>query len=320
MDLEILICTHNRRPLLQRVVRSILAADLPAKFSIGLFVVANGCSDDTEDLLRSWEKDKTYFGNVAFRWQRVLELGKSVALNKSVSDIRAPVVAFVDDDHRVHHRYFYAIHEAINRFPNIALFCGRILPDWDAREPCWVHDEGPYRIYPLPVPRYEQGDVLGPLSESASTPGGGNLFMRTELIAKVGEFKTNLGPVGHNLGGAEDIEWVRRAVAQGTQIYYTPDAIQYHYVDTQRLTTRYLMKKAFERTSSTIKVMPEADNDIYGKIPIYTLRKSIVYALKAFSSLTAARRRYYLVRTAAALGEVDGFRYRAAFSKTQGST
>ena len=317
MDLEILICTHNRRALLQRVVRSILAAEFPANFSVGLFVVANGCTDDTEMLLRSWEDNKAYFGNVAFRWKSVPELGKSVALNRSVTDIRSPVVAFIDDDHRVHHKYFEAIHDAINHFPDIDLFCGRILPDWDAREPSWVHDKGPYRIYPLPVPRYEQGDEIGPLSETASTPGGGNLFMRTKLISRVGEFKTDLGPVGHNLGGAEDIEWVRRAVAQGTKIYYVPEATQYHYVDTQRLTIRYLMKKAFERTSSTIKVIPQAESNIDRRIPIYTLRKSFVYGVKALSSLSAARRRYYLVRTAAALGEVDGFRYRASVARHQ---
>ena len=303
-----MICTHNRCSLLQRVVRSILAAEIPTGVTVGLFIVANGCSDGTEALLKKWEHDSSYFGKLSFRWMPVKELGKSIALNQSLPEVQAPIVAFVDDDHRIHHQYICAIHEAVTEYPDTNIFCGRILPDWDAREPLWVHDTGRYRIFPLPVPRYDLGDQGGPLDENASTPGGGNLFMRSSITDKIGKFKSDLGPVGHNLGGAEDIEWVRRAISMGELLRYAPNAIQYHYVDTQRLTIRYLMKKAYERTSSTIRV--RTDDGEPSKIPMYTLRKSFVYGVKALLSVSASRRRYFLVRTAAALGEIDGFRKR----------
>ncbi len=85
--------------------------------------------------------------------------GKSHALNRAIPEIDTELTAFVDDDHRVDENYLIAIEQAAQTWPDAGLYCGRILPDWDGSEPAWVHDEGPYRIYPLPVPRYDQGDA-----------------------------------------------------------------------------------------------------------------------------------------------------------------
>jgi hypothetical protein len=43
-------------------------------------------------------------------------------------------------------------------------------------------------------------------------------------------------------------------------------------------------------------------------VPRYLYRKIAEYGLKALTAVTKARRRFYLVRTAAALGEFAGHR------------
>ena len=72
-------------------------------------------------------------------------------------------------------------------------------------------------------------------------------------LARVGKFSVELGPQGHNLGGAEDIDWVLRALALGAQLHYAPDMVQFHYVDGARLKTGYVVRKAFARSSSTAR-------------------------------------------------------------------
>jgi hypothetical protein len=182
------------------------------------------------------------------------------------------------------------------------LFCGRILPDWDGSEPAWVHDTGPYRIYPLPVPRFELGDTPREVTPDVAIPGGGNLFLRTLWLSRVGPFDTGMGPTGHDLGGAEDLEWVLRALRLGARLQYAPQVVQYHYVDASRLTLPYLMKKAYKRTASTVVI----DRSKGGSVPKYLFRKVAEYGLKACTALGHSRRRFFLVRTAAALGEIAG--------------
>ena len=87
------------------------------------------------------------------------------ALNRAVPLVENGILAFVDDDHRVDEDYLVEIYKASRAYSHAGLICGRILADWDGREPAWVHDTGPYRIYPLPVPLYDEGDQPKEITE-----------------------------------------------------------------------------------------------------------------------------------------------------------
>jgi GT2 family glycosyltransferase len=291
--LTVLICTHNRRPLLEKVLASLDAARRPTGWTVSIFVMANACSDDTLAYLASRQ------GVLPLNIDHEPQPGKSHALNRALLTLDADVLAFVDDDHRVDAGYLEAVCAAFDRAPEAALLCGRILPDWDGSEPEWVHDQGRYRVYPLPVPRFEMGDEFGPLQSTRGVPGGGNLAVRGPWLRRVGLFSTALGPQGHNLGGAEDFDWVMRALKLGAKLYYAPSMVQYHYVDGARLKTGYVMRKAFARSSSVARVE--------GVRPaVYMLRKVLGYLGAALTSVSAAPRRHYLVRLAASLGELHG--------------
>jgi len=302
-DLEVLICTHNRANLLEKALHSLQACAKPKGCSVGLFVVANACSDGTTALLEKLAGGTSRF---PLRWMEVPHPGKSHALNTALPRARGRLIAFVDDDHRVDSGYLESLARAATTYPEAELFCGRILPDWKGDEPEWVHDTGPYRIYPLPVPRFELDMAPGPVPPGSAIPGGGNLAIRRELFQRVGPFRTELGPNGHNLGGAEDIEWVRRAIEGGARLYYLPDMLQFHYVDSDRLTLSYLMRKAYERSASTVRLQ-EAAEAPFG-VPPFMIRKTLSYLAKAAFSLAPDRRRFYCTRLAASLGEIKGFR------------
>jgi GT2 family glycosyltransferase len=303
--LTVLICTHDRADLLVRTLRTLDDARRPAGWAVDVLVAANACSDDTHARLDAHQQQAGTPEALPLMWFAEPVPGKSNALNSALPRVRAELIAFVDDDHRVDAGYLEAVCRAAERHPEAALFCGRILPDWDGREPPWVHDRGPYRIYPLPVPRFDQGDEPFELTPDRAVPGGGNLAVRTATALRIGRFDTAMGPTGHDLGGAEDLDWVLRGLRQGARLRYVPDMVQHHYVDTARLTLGYVMKKAYKRTASTVRLEAPAGR---AAVPRYLYRKFAEYALLACTSLGASRRRYYLVRTAAALGEFAGYR------------
>mgnify|MGYP001166022977 FL=1 len=304
-SLTVLICTHDRAELLARTLLTLNSARRPTGWAVDVLVAANACRDDTHDVLERHCAQVEARGWLPLRWFAEPVPGKSNALNSALPRVGSELIAFVDDDHRVDAGYLEAVCRAADRHPEADLFCGRILPDWDGREPAWVHDDGPYRIYPLPVPRFDQGDEPFELTPDRAIPGGGNLAVRTATAARIGPFDTAMGPTGHDLGGAEDLDWVLRGQRLGARLRYVPDMVQYHYVDTARLTLGYVMKKAYKRTASTVRL--EADEG-RTSVPRYLYRKLAEYALLACTAVGASRRRYYLVRTAAALGEFAGYR------------
>jgi arylsulfatase A-like enzyme/glycosyltransferase involved in cell wall biosynthesis len=299
-ELTILICTHNRADLLQKALASLNRAQRPT-MPVRILVAANACSDDTVAQMQAYQAQQASQNWLPLRVIKVPTPGKSHALNEAIPQIETELTAFVDDDHRVDEGYLTAIEQAATSWPDAGLYCGKILPDWDGSEPSWVHDDGPYRIYPLPVPRYDQGDTPKVITaERGPIPGGGNLVIRRRVFELAGQFSTELGPHGHDLGGGEDSEYVLRTLERGERCQYVPAIVQHHYVDTERLQLGYLLKKSYQRTRSTARIHGS------GSVPMYMWRKLAEYGFHGVFSLSWAKRRFYWVRTAAALGEIQG--------------
>src|SRR5581483_5522433 len=246
VSVSVLICSHNRRALLARTIESLNAAARPAGASVELLVIANACTDDTHEFLTSYPCSHPH--GLPLRWIVEPTPGKSHALNRAFRESPGDVIAFVDDDHRVDAGYLDAVIAAARAHPDASLFCGRILPDWDGNEPAWVHDEGPYRIYPLPVPRFDLGEVPRMIGLDGSIPGGGNLV-----------------------------------------------------VDGERLRLSYVVRKAYYRSKSVMKL---DRRDI--SVRPYMWRKVLQYGAQMVFALDSARRRFFMVRLAAAMGEIHG--------------
>jgi GT2 family glycosyltransferase len=303
-QLTVVICTHNRAGLLEKTLASLNGARRPEGWEVTLLVGANACKDGTHAFLEEYQRQSAHEGWLPLSWFAEATPGKSHALNRALPQVGGELAAFVDDDHRVDSEYLAAVCAAAAAHPDADLFCGRILPDWDGTEPAWVHDTGPYRIYPLPVPRFDIGSESREVTPDVAIPGGGNLFVRVPWLSRVGPFATELGPTGHDLGGSEDLDWILRALGLGARLRYVPGMVQYHYVDGARLTLGYLLKKAYRRTASTVHLEQAPGR---AGVPRYLYRKLGAYAIKALTALRQARRRFYLVRTAAALGEIAGY-------------
>jgi glycosyltransferase involved in cell wall biosynthesis len=307
--LTVLISSHNRAGLLDRTLRYLNEARHPGDWAVDVLVVANACTDRTHTLLDLYacaaSDSATRGGRLRLRWVAEPRTGKSHALNCATPLLTSEWVALVDDDHRVDSAYLESVCRAAEAYPQTDILCGRILPDWDGSEPAWVHDDGRYRIYPLPVPRYDLGDRPLASPHETATPGGGNLVLRTALFDRIGDFSTVYGPVGRGLGGAEDHEWVLRAIAAGANVQYVPDIVQYHYVDPARLKLGYLVRKAYERSASAVRLGGSGDGS--GLVPAYMIRKAGVYSIAALTSAGPQQRRFQLVRLAASFGEIKGY-------------
>ncbi len=307
MDLTIVICTHNRAHLLKKTLGSINQTKRPSGCKVEILVVANACTDDTIEIFNSYNAKVSKKDWLPLRWIEEPIPGKSRSLNHAISEITSPVIAFVDDDQKVGLQWLLAVWHAVVENPKVTCFCGRMLPDWNGTEPSWVHDNGIYRIRPLPTPYFDMGDTPLNLTIDTHLPPGGCLFLRRSVFLQTGLFSLNMGPQGHNLAGGEDVDFMIRALKNGNRLLYIPNAIQYHYVDPARLTIWYLCKKTYCRSRDLMQIKAPPSGKKVGGIPVYLFRKVLSRLLKVVSTFNQGKRRYYLVRLATTLGEIEGF-------------
>lgn len=301
MKLCVVICTHNRRALLEKTIHSLMASRRPPHIKLELMVVANACSDDTQHYLEQLGRE----GNPGWslRWREEPKPGKSHALNSTLPQLEADWIALVDDDHRISDDFLLRIGRVITEQPGADMICGCIRPDWRGNEPDWVRDRGPYRIYPVPVPHFEPFDNARDLGADDPIPGGGNLVLKAAVPRRIGPFSTELGPVEDGLAGSEDTDFVLRALAVGFSLRYDPSIIQFHFVDPHRLRFGYVLRKAYQRSCSVTRVKTSG-----GPTPRHLWRKLAEYALRGLFAFAPKRVRFFSVRVAATLGEIRAYR------------
>lgn len=295
----LVICTHNRASLLCEALQSVAASPAPRRLELVTVVVANACTDDTIARVAALARTFPY----EMQTFEIPMKGKAHALNQALQRIDADAFAFMDDDQELSDGYFSALETGLCDRTE-PLLCGRILPAWTGAEPAWVHDPSPYAVRPLPIPIQEWGPEERLIRPDERVPGGGNLVARREAIQTIGPFRDDLGPRGHNLGGGEDIEWVRRGLARGVALRYLPDLMQRHAVDLSRLRLPYLMRKAYVRSRTSERLSTAAPS----RVPSYMWRKLADNLWHAGTALYVPHIRHYLVRVAATLGEIAAHR------------
>ncbi|MDD5389298.1 MAG: glycosyltransferase [Gallionellaceae bacterium] len=311
MDITVVICTHNRAELLGKMLEVLSQAVYAEGTEIEILTIANACRDNTVPVLERYSEVFAKRCLPHFRWLTEPVPGKSVALNLAIRESRGEVLCFIDDDQFVAPTFFPALTEALARHPEYEIFCGGMVPDWDGSEPSWVHETGPYRIGIRPFPEYDLGDSQLEVTSEMKLPSGGNITVRRDVFTRAGGFSTELGPQGHNLMGGEDLEFVRRAMQVGARILYVPAIQQKHAVEADRMATRYMMRKSYLRSLSNVMM----DTSPPERMRPYMFWKPAQFALLALTSLRASQRFYYLIRLAAAFGELRGAFSRQLFPK-----
>ena len=144
MKVTVVICSHNRSSLLLvktlKSVNNVIPPD--HNIQISIFVVANACHDDTLSQLCKYQTKQVTNHLIPVSFSEECKPGKSYALNKALSLIYDGWICFINDDHRLDERYFQAIIGAIDNPPKTTMFCGKVIPDWNGKEPTWAHEQG----------------------------------------------------------------------------------------------------------------------------------------------------------------------------------
>jgi glycosyltransferase involved in cell wall biosynthesis len=233
MFVTVAICTFNRAESLRQTLDSLRDIRAPSDVSWEILIVNNNCTDHTDNVINE------YAEGLPVRRAFEPRAGKSYALNRAIDVAKGDYLVWIDDDVLVDANLLTAYVAAFRRWPEAAVFGGRIKPRYETPVEKWVIEGekvlgGPYAIRDF-------GDHVLPLSadDEDHYPYGANWAIRA-IEQRAFRYDPELGPVPNRIRNQEDTDLMHRLLTSGVTGYWIPDAMVEHCIGRERQTIRYV--------------------------------------------------------------------------------
>ena len=234
-SVSVLMPTHNRADVLPMVFASFRELSLVDGWKVDMVVVANACSDDTENVLIEW------LPKLPFPAKFVVEpiAGSSTARNRAIAESNGSIVLFVDDDVNVPRTWLHGILEVFEKTP-ADFVGGGVELWWQAMDrPEWFPVE-----FDSMLAAKNNGSEIKELTDPTSVITI-NLAFKREVLTAIGGYRRDLERRGKGTGSYEDIELNKRALAAGYRLFYAPNATVQHWIEPSRITFPAMTKMIY---------------------------------------------------------------------------
>ena len=304
MKVEVIICTYNRVEKLKESIQSILDADIPENVTAQLIIVNNNSTDNTENVVKEFSKNNS---GIEIKYLFEEKQGKSYALNAALKGITGDLIAFTDDDVTVNKDWIREMVNGLERHPECNCFGGKVVSVYPEKMPQWIDIEDSMKFLKSVFVDRNDGNIEVEYGNGtvSKTPSGCNMFFRREAIEKNGLFRTDLGPIGKELGFSEDTEYCQRLLKKGEKFMYIPSAIVYHPVYMERLYKNYLLTWQYKCGRSEVRRNGGYKDitKVFG-MPMYLFRKFIQHAMGWGLSIQPKIRFHHRLRLYYTTGEM----------------
>jgi len=228
--ISLIVCTYNRADILPRCLQAARAQTLDAS-EYEIIVVDNASVDNTRVIVEQWPE---------IRYLYCPHRGLSQARNTGAQAARAPIVTYIDDDAIAEPDLLEQVLATFAAHAEAGCVGGRIDIRLPAALPAWYskHFAGYYSEF---NPGYAGVQRVEELSEY---PFGANVSYRVEALERIGYFNLDMGRVGKNTSGGEELDAEYRMAQAGYGIYYSPRARVEHIIMPERLRWSHIANSA----------------------------------------------------------------------------
>jgi glycosyltransferase involved in cell wall biosynthesis len=235
MQISVIICTHNpRTDYLARTLDALKAQTLP-KEQWELLLIDNASKEPLAgkwDL--SWHPHARHF--------REEKLGLTFARLRGITEAKADLLVFVDDDNILASDYLESCNAISKDWPILGAWSGNVIPEFEVSPP---NEMTPY-LWCLCIRTVER-DVWSNYADTKNCPWGAGMCVRSTVarcyMEKAGRnpLHTFLGRRGSELGSAEDLELATTSyeLGLGTGLFHTLKIT--HLIPQRRLTIDYFI-------------------------------------------------------------------------------
>ena len=236
--ISVIICTHNpRKELLARTLECLRAQSLPVA-DWELLIVDNASREPvalTADQL--WHP--------AARVLVEAEVGVTAARLRGISEARAELIVFVDDDNLLIPQYLERAASLAQGWPMLGVWgCGIYQPDWEVAPPAGFAEYIKYlAVHAVPRDRWSNQ-----LFDYGATPLCAGMCVRIEVARQYSENvrrdsrRKLLGRAGANLTGCEDFDLAFTAIDRGQGIGVFRELAMTHVIPRFRIEESYLLR------------------------------------------------------------------------------
>jgi glycosyltransferase involved in cell wall biosynthesis len=231
MFVTVAICTFNRAESLRRTLNSIAELHIPSDLTWEIVIIHNS-TDHTDAVICE------YLHSLPVRKELETQTGLSNARNQAIDTAKGEYIVWTDDDVIVDPGWLRAYVDAFQRWPEAAVFGGRIKPRYEPPVTRWVVEaqrqlEGPFAIRDF-------GDRVKPLSIAGyRIPFGANFAVRAKE-QRAFRYDPNLGAAPNRSRTDDEIEVITRLLDSGATGYWIPEAVVEHCIGRGRQTVRYI--------------------------------------------------------------------------------
>jgi glycosyltransferase involved in cell wall biosynthesis len=234
MKISICIITYKRPESLVRLLRTFqqftfIKCERPI---IELIVIDNDVIGNAANLCKTISLEL----NMEVKCFTEIQRGISYARNKAVESVSydADFIAFIDDDEIAEPAWLDELLFTQERH-NADVVTGCVLPYFINNVPRWIQ-KGAF----FERERYPTGQVL----DWART---GNVLIRRKIFDQIGKFDERFA-----LTGGEDTHFFMRVHRAGYKIVWSNEAVVYEWIPATRITTRWILQRAFRNGNSFI--------------------------------------------------------------------
>lgn len=283
--ISVCVCTYKRAKQLEKLLHELQNQNIISLFTYSIVVVDNDIERSAERVVEIFKKGSS----IAIEYYNEPEQNISLARNMAVKKSQGDFVAFIDDDE-------FPVKDWLIRLYKICIsygvdgVLGPVKPHFEITPPLWIVKGGLLERNSFPTGTN--------LTNSRDTRTGNVLFKKSIFEKYEGPFNPNLGRVG-----GEDTDFFSRALASGSCFVWCNEAIVFESVPQDRLTRRYMLRRALLRGAVNARRNPF---DIMGTfksflaIVIYSLALPFLFIIGQHQFMK------YLIKCCDHIGKVLG--------------
>jgi GT2 family glycosyltransferase len=229
LELDIVICTHNNAPLLERTLEALAQQKTSEDTHWRVLVVDNRCTDDTAQVVERHVRVGRIPG---LRRVEESQLGLTPARVRGVRETLAPWIGYVDDDCLLRPDWVEEAAQFLREHPDCGALGGQVILDWEMPPPGYFHD------FAWAYAAQYQGEED---CEVGCLAGAGMIVSRRALEESGWLDKQWMSDrVGKKLVSGGDVEMALRIRSAGSPLWYHPACQLQHVIPARRISSAYL--------------------------------------------------------------------------------
>ena len=225
-SISIIIATSGRVEKIRRLLESICRAGGRERIDHEIVIANNSADGQSGAAVESLVTEFNQRAGVQCWQVREPVPGKCRAQNKTISQVKGDLIAFLDDDVEVLPEWLEAIDTFFADQAHDVMQGSIMMRLEDQKDEVLQQALSQFRTVDFLDYKYPRGTDIKTLT-------GGNMVVRREVFDAVGMFDERLGPGG--FGISEDVEFASRVVKAGKRIGWEGRAGVYNELDPSRL-------------------------------------------------------------------------------------